>query len=121
VCPQQKTRSTSVDEMTCPPKTDPGIMVDPRWRIDAKKSVYAGTNRERFAGSRGRREDYGADPSAWHYGDHVPPLAEEIRGMQGSDAKRLRGLEEENRQLKRLVADQALNLLVVKDLLGKPW
>jgi putative transposase len=42
-------------------------------------------------------------------------------GMQVSEAKRLKHLEEENRQLKRIVADQALNLQVVKDLLGKPW
>lgn len=42
-------------------------------------------------------------------------------GMQVNDARRLKGLEEENRQLKRIVADQALNLQVVKDLLGKKW
>jgi putative transposase len=42
-------------------------------------------------------------------------------GMQVNEAKRLKALEEENRQLKRLVADQALNLQVVKDLLGKQW
>ncbi len=42
-------------------------------------------------------------------------------GMQASEAKRLKHLEEENRQLKRIVADQALNLQVVKDLLGKEW
>ena len=42
-------------------------------------------------------------------------------GLQVNEAKRLRALEEENRQLKRLVADQALNLQVVKDLLGKKW
>ena len=42
-------------------------------------------------------------------------------GLQMSEAKRLKSLEEENRQLKRLVADQALNLQVVKDLLGKKW
>ena len=42
-------------------------------------------------------------------------------GLQVSEAKRLKSLEEENRQLKRLVADQALNLQVVKDLLGKKW
>lgn len=42
-------------------------------------------------------------------------------GLQVSEAKRLKTLEEENRQLKRLVADQALNLQVVKDLLGKKW
>lgn len=42
-------------------------------------------------------------------------------GMEIPDARRLKQLEEENRQLKRLVAEQALNLQVVKDLLGKKW
>jgi putative transposase len=42
-------------------------------------------------------------------------------GMQVSETKRLRALEEENRQLKRVVADQALNLQVLKDVLGKGW
>ena len=41
--------------------------------------------------------------------------------MQASDAKRLRALEEENRRLKRVVADQALNIQVLKDVLGKEW
>lgn len=42
-------------------------------------------------------------------------------GLKVDEAQRLKQLEEENRQLKRLVADQALNLQVVKDLLGKKW
>lgn len=42
-------------------------------------------------------------------------------GLQPSEAKRLKALEVENRQRKRLVAEQALNLQVVKDLLGKKW
>ena len=42
-------------------------------------------------------------------------------GLQVPDAKRLRQLEEENRQLKRVVADQALNLQVLKDVVGKTW
>lgn len=42
-------------------------------------------------------------------------------GLQVNEAKRLKALEDENRQLKRLVAEQALNLQVVKDLLGKKW
>lgn len=42
-------------------------------------------------------------------------------GLQISEAKRLKALEEENRRLKRLVADQALNVQVLKDLLGKEW
>lgn len=39
-------------------------------------------------------------------------------GMQVADARRLKQLEEENRRLKRIVADQSLNLQVLKDLLG---
>lgn len=42
-------------------------------------------------------------------------------GLQVNEAKRLKALEDENRQLKWIVADQALNLQVVKDLLGKQW
>ena len=42
-------------------------------------------------------------------------------GLQVNEAKRLKALEDENRQLKRIVADQALNLQVVKDLLGQQW
>jgi len=39
-------------------------------------------------------------------------------GLGVSEARRLRQLEDENRRLKRIVADQALNLQVLKDLLG---
>ena len=39
-------------------------------------------------------------------------------GLEVSEARRLKQLEEENRRLKRIVADQALNLQVLKDLLG---
>ena len=39
-------------------------------------------------------------------------------GLEVSDAQRLKQLEDENRRLKRIVADQALNLQVLKDLLG---
>ena len=40
-------------------------------------------------------------------------------GMAVSDARRLRGLEDENARLKRLLADQMLDNAVLKDLLGK--
>lgn len=42
-------------------------------------------------------------------------------GMELSDAKRLRALEEENRKLKRMYADQGLEILVLKDLLQKKF
>ena len=40
-------------------------------------------------------------------------------GMDLSDSKRLKQLEEENAKLKRLVADVMLDNVVLKDLLGK--
>ena len=39
--------------------------------------------------------------------------------LQVSDAARLRALENENARLKRLVADQALNLQILRDVEGK--
>ena len=40
-------------------------------------------------------------------------------GMDVSDARRLKQLEEENAKLKRLVADTMLDVVGLKDLLGK--
>ncbi len=42
-------------------------------------------------------------------------------GMEVSDAKRLRALEDENRRLKQLVADQQLDNQALKAALGKKW
>ena len=42
-------------------------------------------------------------------------------GMEMSDAKRLRSLEEENRKLKRLLAESMLDQAALKDLLTKKW
>ena len=41
-------------------------------------------------------------------------------GLELSDAKRLKQLEDENAKLKRLVADVRLDHVVLKDLLGQP-
>jgi putative transposase len=40
-------------------------------------------------------------------------------GMQVSDARRLRQLEDENRRLKQMVADQALDIQALKAVLRK--
>lgn len=40
-------------------------------------------------------------------------------GLEVSDARRLRALEEENSRLKRLVAEQALDVQVLNDVLAK--
>ena len=40
----------------------------------------------------------------------------EYGGMELSDAKRLKQLEDENRRLKRLVAEQALDIQILKEV-----
>ena len=42
-------------------------------------------------------------------------------GMQVSDAKRLRQLEDENRRLKHMVADQALDIQALKAVVRRKW
>ena len=42
-------------------------------------------------------------------------------GMDVNDAKRLKQLEDENRRLKKLVADQARDNAMLKEVLAKKW
>ena len=42
-------------------------------------------------------------------------------GMDVSEARKLKALEEENGRLKRLLADAMLDNVALKDLLGKKW
>lgn len=42
-------------------------------------------------------------------------------GMNVSDARRLRALEDENARLKKLLADQMLDNAVLKDIAAKKW
>ena len=42
-------------------------------------------------------------------------------GLEVSEAKRLRALEDENGRLKKLLADAMLDNSALKDLLGKKW
>jgi putative transposase len=42
-------------------------------------------------------------------------------GMEVADAKRLKALEEENGKLKRIVADQALDIVALKDVVSRKW
>lgn len=42
-------------------------------------------------------------------------------GMDVSEIKRLKMLETENQRLKRIVADQALDILMLKDVNSKKW
>lgn len=44
-----------------------------------------------------------------------------LGGMEASDAKRLKALEDENAKLKRLLAEAMLDNTALKDLLSKKW
>jgi putative transposase len=53
------------------------------------------------------------------YGVHPNTLRawrEKFAGMSVPDVKRLKALEEENRKLKHMVADQALEIRTIKEL-----
>jgi putative transposase len=42
-------------------------------------------------------------------------------GMEASDAKKLKALEDENRRLKQMVADRALDIQALKAVVAKKW
>lgn len=56
---------------------------------------------------------HGINPASFY------KLKAKYGGMDVSDTRRLKQLEEENAKLKRLVADTMLDVVVLKDLLGK--
>jgi putative transposase len=42
-------------------------------------------------------------------------------GLDVSEARRLKALEDENAKLKRMLADAMLDNVALKDLLGRKW
>lgn len=42
-------------------------------------------------------------------------------GMEVSEARRLRAMEDENARLKRLVAEQAIQIQILKEVNSKKW
>jgi len=42
-------------------------------------------------------------------------------GMDVNEARRMRAMEEENARLKRLVADQAIQIQILKEVNSKKW
>jgi len=43
----------------------------------------------------------------------------QLGGMEVSDAKKLKGLEDENRRLKKLLAESMLDVSTLREMLGK--
>ncbi|WP_156103527.1 hypothetical protein [Deinococcus sp. YIM 77859] len=64
----------------------------------------------------------GGEPLEWHQSENHPGLEGDLRSpTQDRRAKRLKQLEEENVRLKKLVADLALDNVMLKDVVGKKW
>ncbi len=57
--------------------------------------------------------EHGLSPATFY------KLKGEYGGLEVSDARRLRQLEDENGKLKRLLAESVLDNAILKDLLGK--
>ena len=89
-------------------------MVDPRARLTEAQTI--GMIKEQEAGLPTTElcRKHGLSPATFY------KLKAKYGGMDLSDAKRLKQLEDENAKLKRLLADAMLDNVVLKDLLGKP-
>ncbi len=65
---------------------------------------------------RGRRF-----PQAWHLGSDLLQVQGEFGGVDVSDARRLKALEDENARLKKRLAEQMLDNAILKDVAAKKW
>jgi putative transposase len=70
-------------------------------------------------GAGGRCEDGGCLPQARHLGSDVLQIQAKFGGMEVSDARRLKALEDENARLKKLLAEQMLDNAILKDVAAK--
>jgi putative transposase len=63
----------------------------------------------------------GPVPQAWHVGGAFYNWKAKFGGMTVSETKRLKALEDENAKLKKLLAEQMLDLAAMKELVSKKW
>src|SRR3972149_2169614 len=90
-------------------------------RTDEKVEVYRRADHRGAQGARGGDAGEGVVPAAGSRCRDAVPLETEVWGMEVSEARRLHALEDENRRLKRIVADLALDNAALKDVISKNW
>lgn len=77
--------------------------------VQALKRVEQGTTIKELCRDMGVSE-----PTYYHW-------KKKYGGMEVSDVRRLRVLEDENNRLKRLVANQALDIAMLKEITSRKW
>ena len=60
-------------------------------------------------------------PQARHLDRDFYKFKAKYGGMEVSDARRLKALEDENNRLKKLLAEQMLDNAILKDVAAKKW
>lgn len=88
---------------------------------EGQAEVYRRPDRGDSAGAPGQGHGQVGYSAAWGLPGHVLPLESALQQPGQGEAAALGGLEEENRRLKRMVDDQALNIQVLKDAMRKEW
>ena len=110
--------------MTCDPKTPPFFIesVQINWRQKKKKSGFTdeqiiGMIKEQEAGSPTAEvcRKYGISSASFY------KYKAKFGGLDVSDARKLKALEDENAKLKKLLAEQMLDNAVLKDINSKKW
>ncbi len=82
-------------------------------RFTEEQIIAILTEQERGMGTMETCRKYGISPATFY------KFKAKFGGMDVSDARKLKTLETENARLKRLLADSMLDIVVLKDLLGK--
>lgn len=82
-------------------------------RFTEEQIIAILTEQERGMGTMEVCRKHGISPATFY------KFKAKYGGMDVSDARKLKTLETENARLKRLLADSMLDIVVLKDLLGK--
>jgi hypothetical protein len=90
-------------------------------RTDEASTVHGRSDHWGAEGARGGGEDGGSGAQAWRLGSDALQLEAKCGGMDVSEAKRLKQLEDENAKLKKLLAEQMLDAAALRELLSKKW
>lgn len=88
---------------------------------DHEKTFYRGTDHQRPKVGRCWCKSVQSDPGPQYQRINFYRWKSKYGGMEVSDAKKLRQIEEENRRLKELVANLTLDNHILKDIIEKTY